>query len=211
MTAPLHVAMESSYSYHDASLNASHAYLLPRLAKILDGIGARRAFELGCGNGAVASWLHDRGIDVTGVDASESGIQQAARAYPTLKLAVGSAYDDLAGRYGQYPMVISLEVIEHLYSPRIFAKTVFDLLEPGGRAIVSTPYHGYVKNLALAATGRFDSHFTALWDGGHIKFWSERTLRSLLEAAGFRNISFCRVGRIPVLAKSMIAIATKPA
>lgn len=76
----------------------------------------------------------------------------------------------------------------------------FSLLEPGGTAIVTTPYQGYVKNLATTIPGKLDTHFT---DHGHIKFWSMRTL------TGFQSISFERVGRIPSLAKSMIAIARK--
>lgn len=199
------------YAYANADYNDSHAYLLPALARILDATRPPRVFEVGCGNGAVANWLHMRGIEVTGIDFSESGIIEARRAYPGLRLALGSAYDDLVATHGRFPVVISLEVVEHLYFPRKYAKSVFDLLEPGGIAIISTPYHGYVKNLALALTGRFDAHFTALWDGGHIKFWSVRTLRTLLEEAGFEGIAFRRVGRIRPLAKSMIVTAMKPA
>ena len=198
-----------AYPYENAELNRSHSYLLPVLAEILDEMRPRRVFEVGCGNGAVANWLTARGIDVAGVDFSESGIAHARRAYADLRLDLGSAYDDLAARYGRFPVVLSLEVVEHLYDPRRFAKTVFDLLEDGGRAIISTPYHGYLKNLALAVSGRLDAHFTALWDGGHIKFWSERTLRTLLEEAGFENISYRRAGRIAPLAKSMIVIAQR--
>jgi 2-polyprenyl-6-hydroxyphenyl methylase/3-demethylubiquinone-9 3-methyltransferase len=84
------------------------------------------------------------------------------------------------------------------------------LLEPGGVAIISTPYHGYLKNLAIALMGEMDRHYTALWDHGHIKFWSTRTLGQLLTEVGFKKIEFIRVGRIPALAKSMIAIAPKP-
>lgn len=84
-------------------------------------------------------------------------------------------------------------------------------LNRGGEAVVSTPYHGFIKNLAMAVTGKMDSHFTALWDHGHIKFWSIKTLTHLLEEAGFREIKFHRVGRFPALAKSMIAVAKKPA
>ena len=91
-----------------------------------------------------------------------------------------------------------------------YAKTVFELLEPGGTAIISTPYHGYIKNIALAVSGKMDSHFTALWDHGHIKFWSVKTLSILLRDAGFSDVTFRRVGRIPALAKSMIAIARRP-
>jgi hypothetical protein len=46
------------------------------------------------------------------------------------------------------------------------------LLSPGGVAFISTPNHGYLKTLALAVTGKMDAHFTASWDGGHIKFFS---------------------------------------
>jgi hypothetical protein len=61
----------------------------------------------------------------------------------------------------------------------------FRLLRPSGYFIVDTPYHGYVKNLALALSGELDSHFTALWDGGHIKFWSRETLSAMLIEEGF--------------------------
>ena len=144
------------------------------------------------------------------MDPSSEGISIAARTYPNLQLKEGSAYDDLVSIYGRFPVILSLEVVEHVYAPREYARTLFDLVEPGGTAIISTPYHGYLKNLAIALTGKMDTHFTALWDHGHIKFWSIQTLSVLLKEAGFGDIRFVRVGRIPPLAKSMIAIACKP-
>lgn len=208
------VADISGYAYVDGELNESHDYLVPSLLNILDSLSLppnrRRLFELGCGNGAVAAVLADRGYQATGVDVSLQGLEQARRRYPHLTLQQGSAYDRLAETYGRFPIVVSLEVVEHLYAPRVFAKTLHDLVESEGTAIVSTPYHGYWKNLALALTGRMDAHFTALWDHGHIKFWSMKTLSTLLAEAGFNDISFMRVGRIPVLAKSLIAVAKKP-
>lgn len=208
------VADISGYTYEDSELNNSHAYLVPSLLNILSSLSLplhdRRVFELGCGNGAVAAVLAEQGYQTVGIEVSTQGLEQARRRYPHLSLQPGSAYDDLATTYGRFPIVLSLEVVEHLYAPRVFAKTLYDLVEPSGTAIVSTPYHGYWKNLALALTGRMDAHFTALWDHGHIKFWSMMTLSTLLVEAGFHDISFRRVGRIPALAKSMIAIAKKP-
>jgi 2-polyprenyl-3-methyl-5-hydroxy-6-metoxy-1,4-benzoquinol methylase len=204
----------SGYSFSSAMLNESHNYLLPAIDRILDRLGAiehrSRLFELGCGNGSVAHYLAQRGLRVIGVDPSSSGIAEARRHYPELQLEQGSAYDDLVSRYGRFPIVLSLEVVEHVYAPRNYAATLFDLVEPGGTMIISTPYHGYLKNLAIALAGRMDDHFKPLWDHGHIKFWSIRTLDALLRETGFEEISFERVGRIPVLAKSMIALATKP-
>jgi len=173
------------------------------------GAKQRRIFDLGCGNGAVAAHLSRLGYEVHGVDTSEEGIAIAKEDHPDIDLHQRSVYEPLALDFGQFPVVLSLEVIEHLYYPRKLCSTALDLLEPGGTLILSTPYHAYLKNLALALTGRLDSHFTALWDHGHIKFFSPRTLEKLLREAGFANISFRRVGRIPPFAKSMIAVAGK--
>lgn len=210
----------AQYIFHDAAPTWANAYLWPVVQENAQRVKSRlqspgrsnpRAFDLGCGNGATAGMLSGLGFDVVGVDTSESGIALARTAYPACHFEVASAYDDLAGRFGQFSLVVSLEVVEHLYFPRKFAKAVNDLLEPAGTAIISTPYHGYLKNLALAITGKMDKHFTALWDGGHIKFFSKTTLRELLTEAGLQDIRFVRVGRIPPLAKSMIAIARKRA
>lgn len=206
----------SGYTYSDSLTNPSHEYLLPtvfaELQRLREGLLGQdaRLFELGCGNGSVAAKISSLGWDVTGVDPSAEGIQRAIVAYPDLKLARGSAYDDLAGTYGTFPVLLSLEVVEHVYAPRDYAQTAFRLLEPGGVAIFSTPFHGYWKNLAMAVTGTMDAHFTALWDHGHIKFWSEKTLTTLLVEAGFEQPRYLRVGRIPPLAKSMIAITRRP-
>lgn len=165
--------------------------------------------DLGCGNGSITNLLHQRGYSVVGVDPSEEGVQIARSRYPHLQIDQGTAYDDLTHKYGRFDIVVSLEVVEHVYSPRQYAATVYDLLNPGGFAIISTPYHGYLKNLALALTGKLDKHFTALWDHGHIKFWSIPTLTTLMQEAKFEDIKFRRSGRIPSLAKSMIAFARK--
>ena len=106
-----------------------------------------------------------------------------------------------------------MEVIEHLYSPRTFAAFVRSILEAngGGRFILTTPYHGYLKNLSIALAGKADRHYSALWEGGHIKFWSRRTLAILLREAGFRNMAFTGAGRIPYLWRHMVFSAEAPA
>lgn len=212
---PLTATDISGYRYRDAESNHSHAYLHPpvfeRLRRVDFPRDAKRVFDLGCGNGSTAARLHRHGYTVAGVDPSEEGIRQAQAQYPDLDLRVGSAYDDLRATFGRFAAVISLEVVEHVYDPRAYAQTVFDLLHDGGTAILSTPYHGYWKNLVIALTGAYDRHHNPLWDHGHIKFWSRDTLGTLLEETGFVDVQFERVGRIPPLAKSMVATARKPA
>jgi 2-polyprenyl-3-methyl-5-hydroxy-6-metoxy-1,4-benzoquinol methylase len=198
------------YRWPSDEPTCAHPYLWPAVQRILaaglaDG-RAKRVFDLGCGNGATAHLLATDGWEVAGVDPSSEGVA-CARAHG-LDLRVRSAYDDLATTFGRWPFVLCMEVIEHVYFPHRLARTLFDLCEPGALAIVSTPYHGYCKNLALSLVpGAWDRHHHPLSDHGHIKFWSERTLRCLLLQAGFTAVRFKRVGRIPALAKSLIAVA----
>jgi 2-polyprenyl-6-hydroxyphenyl methylase/3-demethylubiquinone-9 3-methyltransferase len=186
-------------------------YLWPTVKEAIErhSFKERKAFDLGCGNGSISNLLSGLGFRVIGVDPSESGVKVASASFPNLEFHKGSAYDDLAARYGRFSLVVSLEVVEHCYEPRKFAHTLYDLVEDDGMAVVSTPYHGYVKNLAIALAGKWDDHLSPLWDGGHIKFFSIRTLRTLLTESGFKDVRFVLVGRIPPLAKSMIAVVRK--
>jgi 2-polyprenyl-3-methyl-5-hydroxy-6-metoxy-1,4-benzoquinol methylase len=163
-----------NFKYSDAAPTWANAYLWPVLKSAVSGLSSpdRRAFDLGCGNGATCKMLSSLGFDVVGIDTSESGIAQAKA--NGVKAFLGSAYDDLAATYGTFPLVVSLEVIEHCMNPRAFIKTFLSLIAPDGIGFLSTPYHGYLKNVALAVSGKMDGHFTTLWDGGHIKFFSIR-------------------------------------
>lgn len=197
------------YPYVDAEAEHTNQYLWKPATKIMATLKPSRVFDLGCGNGAFARHLKALGHAVEGVDPSEEGIRRAREADPDLRLDVGNAYEALSEKYGRFDCVVSLEVVEHVYFPRKFARCVSELLDSGGHAIISTPYHGYLKNLMLAATGALDAHFTALWDHGHIKFWSVKTLTSLFAEQNLRCVKVFRVGRIPVLAKSMILVFRK--
>ena len=75
---------------------------------------------------------------------------------------------------------------------------------PGGELIITTPYHGYLKNLTLSILNKWDSHMDPLWLGGHIKLWSKKTLTQALRNAGFEVVNFIGCGRVPYFWKSMM-------
>jgi 2-polyprenyl-6-hydroxyphenyl methylase/3-demethylubiquinone-9 3-methyltransferase len=200
------------YAYDSAEPAWADGYITSKLIRELRANGqTRRVLDAGSGNGNFTARLAAEGFHMTGFDASPTGVEHARAAHPGIRFEVASAYEDLCQRFGEhFDACVSVEVIEHLYDPRAFVSRVFSLLRPGGLFVVTTPYHGYVKNLVLALSGRMDNHYTALWDGGHIKFWSRKTLTSLLRECGFEVIHFQGAGRIPLLWKSMIVTARKP-
>lgn len=198
------------YGYRDVGKGYAHSYLLPQLQRML-GTPSGPILDLGCGNGWIATELMARGFDVYGVDASESGIQLANKAkaghFHVLDVESGTLPPALADK--QFSTIISTEVIEHLYDPRKFLAFARRLLVEagGGTLIISTPYHSYLKYLALAAAGKMDRHLTVLWDGGHIKFFSRKSLEQMLCEQGFQVTGFAGAGRLPYLWKSMLVSA----
>ncbi len=201
----------NSYKYSNAGRCWENEYLINPLVEIIQSfdLSDRRLFEVGFGNGWTADHIANLGYQITGIEASRAGVEVAKKNYPDLHLHFGNAYDDLNSKFGRFPVVYSIEVIEHCQFPRKFIKSIYDLLQPSGRAIISTPYHGYIKNLLIALLGKTDAHYNPLWDEGHLRFFSEKTLLTLLLEAGFQDIEFKRVGRFGPLSKSMIAIAAK--
>ena len=149
---------------------------------------------------------------MVGIDLSAGGITKARERYPEICFIEGSLYDDFRSlsKIDSFDAIISIEVIEHLYSPRCFIRRVHEALSAGGLLIVTTPYWGYLKNILLAISNRMDRSLTALWEGGHIKHWSYRTLKTPLEANGFELVAFSGVGRrLPYLWMGMVMVARK--
>jgi 2-polyprenyl-3-methyl-5-hydroxy-6-metoxy-1,4-benzoquinol methylase len=184
---------------------SAHVYLAPAVLELLRNAGARRVLDLGCGNGTFTARIVEAGFDVVGVDASPSGIRIASRLAPSATFLEHSLEDPLPQELqAQFDAVTAVEVIEHLPMPGVLCARAREAVRPGGRFILTTPYHGYWKNLALAVTGQLDSHWEALRDGGHIKFFSQATVTDLIRRHDFTVSGFRRVGRIPPLAKSMV-------
>ncbi|MGA3068075.1 MAG: class I SAM-dependent methyltransferase [Tepidisphaeraceae bacterium] len=199
--------------YKGAAPLCTHAYLLPQVFALCGPLGPEvRVLDVGCGNGAMAGEFLRAGCQVIGIDLSEQGVEIARQAYPEGRFEVMAADDGIMQRLGCEPfdLVVSTEVVEHLYDPRAFVRGCFAATKSGGRFICSTPYNGYLKNLGIALLGKFDKHANPLWDGGHIKLWSRSTLGTLMTEAGFTHLQFKGAGRLPYLWKSMVMSGDKP-
>jgi 2-polyprenyl-3-methyl-5-hydroxy-6-metoxy-1,4-benzoquinol methylase len=203
-----------SYNYSAANAEPSHQHLFPSVSKLLKDVPPGAIImDAGCGNGSFLALFRGRGWRLHGSDLSPTGIEIARQTFPDIDffLADGQTlYADFLKTVGHVDVVISTEVIEHVYDPRGFLRNCFELLKPGGTIILTTPYHGYLKNLILALTGKMDQHFTVLWDHGHIKFWSRKTLTHVLTEVGFTDVEFAGSGRVPYVWMSMVLKATKP-
>jgi 2-polyprenyl-3-methyl-5-hydroxy-6-metoxy-1,4-benzoquinol methylase len=203
-------ASQYEYSYVDSNPVHHHDYLISPLLELLSqeklpSQTKPRVLDLGCGNGSLSHLIAQQGYEVVGVEDSEQGVAIARRSFPDCHFIQASIYElPYAELENSFDIVLSTEVIEHLLYPRELVRAAKKCLKPNGRLILTTPYHGYLKNLVLALSGKMDTHFNSLWDGGHVKFFSVSTLAQLLETENYRNIKFKFSGRTPFLWKSML-------
>jgi 2-polyprenyl-3-methyl-5-hydroxy-6-metoxy-1,4-benzoquinol methylase len=173
----------------------------------LQQIQPAAVIDAGSGTGWTVQQLKRRSYNVVGLDISATAIQEALRQDPHgtyLQAVLDGARWPIES--GQVDLVYSFEVIEHLIMVRNFFQECHRVLRPNGFIALTTPYHGLVKNVLLAAVG-FDKHFSV--EGGHIRFFSPRSLVSVLRNSGFKITHIKFYGRIRPVAQGMYVLAQK--
>jgi 2-polyprenyl-3-methyl-5-hydroxy-6-metoxy-1,4-benzoquinol methylase len=197
---------------------SAHGYLFPCLKKIIDGLALKRDISIldaGCGGGAFLDYLHRVGFKNSwGFDSSSKGIEIAKKNFPEIsdKFFIHNCYDENLPNLpigNKFQLIISMEVIEHLYNPDSYIKNLYNWLDSSAYLILTTPYHGYLKNFFIAFLNRFDKHVDPLCEGGHIKFFSKKNLYRLFEETKIKPIGFYGSGRLPFLWKSMVVVGKK--
>ena len=187
----------------------NYGYLTPLVCALGNRNHPRRVLDVGAGNGyALQDWLK-QGWTVCAMEPDSEGcaIAKNVKDADVRQLGVG---DVLPNEWkGSFDLIICTEVVEHLFDPHLLVQTTSEALHDGGYAIISTPYHGYLKNLALSMVNKWDFHHHPDQVGGHIKFWSKQTLRALFENGGFKAVSFHGAGRLPYFWKSMVWVFQK--
>ncbi|MDE0805273.1 MAG: class I SAM-dependent methyltransferase [Acidimicrobiales bacterium] len=178
-------------------------HLIEPLLDALDGTDGWIA-DLGCGPGALTAPIADRfNGRVVGIDGSPPRLERARAAHPEIEFHLADFHEPLPSELqGRFDVAVSTEVIEHLLLPRALFRAARDT--GADRLVLTTPYHGYWKNLALAVTGKFDEHWEVHKDYGHVKFFSVDTITKMADEEGWRVETVRRLGRIAPLAMSML-------
>ncbi len=156
-----------------------------RDAQDLRPLAGKAALDVGCGAGLMAEPLARLGAAVTGLDAALENIAVAQAHAAAAGLQIDYRCADVAILGGQFDLVTSMEVVEHVADPAAFIAALAARLAPGGLMILSTPNRTLLSKLALITIGEGLGQIpkgTHDWN----KFLTPEDLTAMITAAGLQ-------------------------
>jgi SAM-dependent methyltransferase len=144
----------------------------------------RRVLDLGCGAGAFGRWMPCDQVGVFGLDVSARALD-AAKRWERVAL-VDLDREVIPFRDGSFDAVLAKDILEHLQRPWKTMAEIRRVLAPGGRLLISTP---------LAKP-------QVVWDDyTHMRGFTRRALRQMVEDNGFEVLQIHRMGSLPGFGK----------
>ena len=139
--------------------------------------------DAGCGNGAFLRYLHEHHphMSLTGVDLS------CNQPHPGIKFVQGDITSlELSG---QFDVIVSLAVIEHIADVREFVKRLYSLCEPNGLVMVMTMNDRSVLYSVARLLKRVGFGLPAdqLYSSHHLNHFNVKSLQTLMTASGLHR------------------------
>ena len=153
--------------------------------------GGERLLDVGCGDGTFATLVISEYQEVYGVDISSEAVQRAKkRGVKAFQVNLNS--EPLPFEPNYFDTVTCLDVIEHVFDPRVLINEIYRVLEPAGEGVITFPNIRFLRCLqSIIFAGRFPktSGDSSLYNGGHLHCFTSKDMEILLENAGFRVLA----------------------
>jgi SAM-dependent methyltransferase len=174
----------------DAGVHSEVAELVSSIA----GRGAR-VLDVGAGEGALTKRLLDAGYAVSAVEADVSQWR-----VPEVEPVVVDVQQPFAAELeATFPVVVCVEVAEHIENPWHLLRELYAVTEPGGTLILSTPnVQSFLSRLMFLRSGRLHQFEDADLSYGHIRPITDAELRLAADRAGWRDVVSRPAGELPV-------------
>jgi len=184
-------------------------YKWPCLKKYIPTEPNIKIVDFGCGAGQLILKLKkiNPGSHYIGLDVSQEVIKRNRKKFADHKFYLIKDGGKLPFRNNSIDYIISADSIEHVYNTEFTFREFARVLKPGGKGIITTPYHGFFKNLAIILTNNFDLSFDPI--APHIRFFTKSSISKCLNKVGLKPIKYDYFGRFYPLSRGMLIIGEK--
>jgi SAM-dependent methyltransferase len=177
----------------------------------------RTLLDIGCGDGALLYAHRLRFAELVGLEYSPERLRQAGvnLAGFNVRLLQGTAESMEEIESASVDRIVTSDVIEHI--PDVYAAVaeMWRVLKPDGLLVVNTPNVAYGKRRLQLLAGRFPATSQTneglgsdvMFDGGHLHYFTYRSLRLLLEGRGFEVVG--RTGWVHAAYPSLTSVGVQ--
>lgn len=152
---------------------------------IPEGLQLNSILDVGCGEGINLEYLKKNKCaqKTTGIEINS---EIAKRAGERVDVIINQSVEDksLVLPKNEYDLILCLDVIEHLYDPWTVLKKLEASLKPNGVIISSIPNIQHWNVILHLFRGRWDYKKAGFWDSTHIRFFTRKTIISMVDGAG---------------------------
>jgi glycosyltransferase involved in cell wall biosynthesis len=146
----------------------------------------QRVLEIGSADGAFGAELVRAGNEVTGVDRCPR-VPAAAGYMRVISADLENGLNTVVRNAGQeFDRVLALDVLEHLRDPAKLLSELRTQLAARGKLIVSVPNAVNLTVRLMVLLGQFRYSDRGILDWSHLRFFTRKTIRRLLEQNGYR-------------------------
>lgn len=181
-------SIESSrYAPQDARLDK---YSRNRI--LIEWVGAgKRVLEVGCSTGYMSQLMKERNCAVTGIEV-DAGAARCAANYCEEVHVLDLNSPEWITRFSpnRFEAVLLGDVLEHLVDPARVLSQIPEVLAPNGSLVISVPNIVHWETRVKVLLGRFDYESCGTLDHTHLRFFTLKTARELIESAGCRIVRF---------------------
>jgi 2-polyprenyl-3-methyl-5-hydroxy-6-metoxy-1,4-benzoquinol methylase len=190
----------------------------PYLEEVNEGIlrhiparpsGPRPAvLDVGCGQGALAGEIAERGYEVWGIEQSEFAAGRAAKRIDRVVQAdltdEAAVRSEIGGK--RFDRIVFSDVLEHVYDPLSVLRNYLPYLEPSGQVLISLPNVVNWHTRLGVLFGRFDYQDSGVLDRTHIRFFTFKSAVQMVAAAGLRVE---RADSTPLIVRALLPLAKR--
>jgi 2-polyprenyl-3-methyl-5-hydroxy-6-metoxy-1,4-benzoquinol methylase len=144
--------------------------------------------DVGCGSGALAEAIESKGYTVWGIEIYDGAVKTASDRMSKVVKADITDIPDVKSKLGQqkFDYIVFSDVLEHIYDPFTLLNEYMCFLNEGGSVVVSVPNAVAWTNRLKFLFGIFKYEDTGIMDRTHIRFFTFKTTKVLIKAAGLK-------------------------
>jgi len=141
--------------------------------------------DVGCATGYLGAALRARRCRAWGLDWDAGAVSIAAPWYEEAHAFDLEESEQLPWPEQLFDVVLAADVVEHLRDPQRALRLLYRHVRPGGRLIVSVPNVAHISIRLPLLFGRFTYRPTGILDQTHVRLYTFKTARDLLDSCGF--------------------------